>query len=102
LVRPPLRELRQILDDAASIRVKDMRSVAMDEHPVLVELVERIAADVRALLDDLYASARACQSLGYGRACESRADNDIVELHVASGAFAAIPTIRFSRNPPTA
>ena len=52
LVRPPLCELRQIAPDQLRIRVKDVRTVLVNQHPVLVEVVVGVTTDMIALVDD--------------------------------------------------
>jgi hypothetical protein len=52
LVSSPFSKLGEILFDMWRIRVKDVRSIPMHQHPGTVQLVEGIAADMRTLVDD--------------------------------------------------
>src|SRR5215203_5181673 len=77
LVRPPLGEAREVLDDLLRIRVEDVRSIAVDEHSVLVEVVVRVPGDVVPAVDDEHPLAElGRQPLGDDRAGESRADHE--------------------------
>src|SRR4051794_27632233 len=57
LIRPPLGELRQIVDDLVAVGVENMRSVFMVEDSRLVGLVIGIAADMRAPVHQQHARA---------------------------------------------
>ena len=45
LIRPPLGEPRQVIEDLARVGVKDVRAVLVDEDAVLVVVVVGVAAD---------------------------------------------------------
>src|SRR3954447_530596 len=82
LVRAPLGELREVLDDAIGVGVEDVRPVPMDEDARVVVLVVRVAADMRAAVDDEDALTEdGCDSLGDDAAGEPRPDDDPVEPH---------------------
>ena len=57
LVRPPLGELRQVVDDLVAVGVEDVRPVLVIEDPGVVGLVIGIAADVRPPVDQQDARA---------------------------------------------
>ncbi len=52
LVRSPVGELREVLIDTLRVRVEDVRPVLVDEHARVVVMVVRVAADVRAAVDE--------------------------------------------------
>ena len=58
LVRAPLGEARQVGRDLVRVGVEDVRPVAVDEDAVLVVVVEGVAADMRAAVDQQHALAR--------------------------------------------
>ena len=51
LIRSPLRELRQVLENFQAVGVKNMWPVPVNEDAVLVVMVERVATDVGATID---------------------------------------------------
>jgi hypothetical protein len=57
LIGPPLGESRQIGEDLARIRVKDVRIVLVDEDALVVVMIVGVAADVRALVNEEHAFA---------------------------------------------
>ena len=80
LVRPPLGELRQVLEDVGRVGVEDVRPVGMDEDAGVVVAVVRVAADVRALVDDEHALAEDVgEPFGEHAAGEAGADDEGVE-----------------------
>ena len=84
LIRPPLGEPRQVVEDVARVGVKDVRPVLVDQDAGLVVVVVGVAADVRALVadQDVLAGMRG-QPLGDRRAGKAGADDQVVE-HVMS------------------
>src|SRR5215217_1229239 len=52
LVRPPLRELGEVVEDLLRVRVEDVRPVAVHEDARVVVVVVRVAPDVRAAVDN--------------------------------------------------
>ena len=79
LVRPPLGELRQVIDDLFAVGVEDVRAVFVIENPGLVGLVIGIAADVRTAVDQQHPRAvLARQPLGKDRAGEPGPDYQII------------------------
>ena len=57
LIRAPLGELGEIVDDLVRIGVEDVRPILVDQHPRLVEMVIGVAGDMGALVDDEHVRA---------------------------------------------
>ncbi len=86
LVGPPLGEARQVVDDALSIGVEDVRPVAMDQHARFVVIIVGVAADVRPPVDDQHALVQpGGQTLGQHAAGEPGADDQVVEATPGAG-----------------
>ena len=58
LVRPPLGELREVVEDVARVGVEDVRPVLVDQDARFVVVVVGVAADVRPLVDRSAPSCR--------------------------------------------
>ena len=70
--------------------MKDVRPVAVHQDARLVVLVVGVAADMAAPVDQEHAPAGiAGQALGRDAAGEARADDQVIESHVALDAAAA-------------
>ena len=95
LVRPPLGELRQVIDDLLAVGVEDVRPVFVVEDAGLVGLVIGIAADVRPAVDQQDARAvLARQPLGKDGAGKTGPDDQIIVARRCrrdSGAFIPPP-----------
>ena len=79
LVRPPLGELRQIVDDLLAVGVEDVRPVLVIQDAGLVRLVIGIAADMRPPVDQQHPRAvLAGQALGKNRAGKAGPDDEII------------------------
>ena len=50
LVRPPFREPREVLEHFLAVRMKNVGAVLVDQDAVLIIMVVRIPADMRALI----------------------------------------------------
>ena len=86
LVRPPLGEPRQVLEDVARVGVEDVRPVLVDEDAGVVVVVVGVAADVRALVADQHLLAGVGgEPLGEVAAGEAGADDQIIEHGASSG-----------------
>ena len=80
LVGPPLRELGEVGEDPLRIGVEDVRTVLVDEQPVLVLVVVGVAADVVAQVTDQHLLVGlAGQPLCDHAACESRSHHEVIE-----------------------
>ena len=80
LVRAPLGELRQVVEDVARVGVEDVRPVLVHEDAGLVVVIVGVAADVRAAVADQHLLARVGgQPLGDRRAGEAGADDQVIE-----------------------
>ena len=80
LVVAPFGELRQVLHDFRAVGVKDVRAVLVDQNAGRVVVVEGVAGDVVALVDDQDAFAHAVgQALGQHSPGEARADDEVIE-----------------------
>jgi hypothetical protein len=89
LIRAPLGELRQVLEDVGRVRVEDVRAVRVDQDPRVVVAVVGVATDVRALVDDENALvALAGQPLGEHAAGETRTHHQGVEAGAAGNGVA--------------
>ena len=80
LIRVPLGELRQVLEDRLRVRVEDVRPVLMHEDARVVVVVVRVPADMRAFVDnqDLLAGIH-CQPFGHDAAGEAGADDEVIK-----------------------
>ena len=80
LVLPPLGEPREVLEDVAAVRVKDVRAVLVDEHARVVVVIVGIAADVVPLVDDENCLSRIFrQPFGHDASRESGSHDEIVK-----------------------
>ena len=81
LIAPPLRKPGQKIEDLFIVGVKDVGAVFVDEHPVVVQTVVGVAADVVPALQHQHAFSLFRQSPGGHRAGVARARHpDIVML----------------------
>src|SRR6185312_807816 len=79
LVRPPISEVRQIVDHLAAVGVENVRSVFVVENAGLVRLVISIAADVRPTIDQQDPRpVLARQPLGKNGAGKTGSDDEII------------------------
>jgi hypothetical protein len=84
LVRAPLGELRQVVEDVGRVGVEDVRAVRMNQHARVVVPVVGVAADVRPLVHQQHALAQdGSQPLGQHAAGEPGADDEVVESPLA-------------------
>ena len=80
LVGPPLRELRQVLEDLLRVGVEDVRAVLVHQDAGFVVAVVGVAADVGAPVDDQHALVpHVGETLGQDAAGEARADDQPVK-----------------------
>src|SRR5581483_8370559 len=76
-VRPPFRELREVLEYFSGVSVKYVRPVLVYKNPVLVVLVKGITSNVRSPVDELqilvararkpYCNDTSCETCPYTR-----------------------------------
>ena len=87
LVRAPLGERAQILDDVLGVGMEDVRPVLVVAQPIRRKRIVGIARDVRSLVDDQDAGAElACKPLGDRAAGQAGADHEkVVHLYLISG-----------------
>src|SRR5512138_3313900 len=79
LVRPPLGELREVIDDLFAVRVEDVRTVLVIQDSSLVRLVIGIAADMLPPIDQQDARAMlACQPFREDGTGKARTDDQII------------------------
>ena len=80
-VGSPGGEAGEVVDDARGVGVKDMRPVAMDQNPGLVDLVEGVAGDMITPVDQQHAAPQTRGDLlGHNGAGEAGPDNEIASL----------------------
>ncbi len=85
LVRAPLGELGEIVDDALGIGMEDVRAVAVDQHAGFVVMIVGIAADVRPAIDHQHALVQpGRQPLGQHAAGETGPDDQVIETAAPS------------------
>src|SRR5687768_18455709 len=76
LIRAPFGETRKIFKHVARIRVKDMWTVFMNKHTMLVVMIVGVAANVRTLVAQQHLLVRtAGEALREHTARESRSNN---------------------------
>jgi hypothetical protein len=79
LVRAPLGETRQIVDDARGIGMKDVRPVAVDHDARRIQMVVGVAADVITAVDHQHVQAQACgQALGNDAAGKAGTHHQVI------------------------
>src|SRR4051794_29755362 len=77
LVRSPVGELRQIIEDGLAVRMENVRPVLVDQHAGHIMPVVGVAADMRAPIDEQHlVLALTCQPLGDDTAGEPGADHE--------------------------
>ncbi len=80
LIGPPFREARKILFHQAGVGVKYMWAVAMDQNPGLVIFVERVPADMRALVNHQNRFSRRGEPLGNYGSRETRSHDEHINF----------------------
>ena len=86
LIRPPLREPRQVLVDLARIGMEDVRPVLVHEHARLIGMIVGIARDMRPAIADQHLLARiAREAFSEHTSGVARANNQVV-VHVNESA----------------
>ena len=84
-IRSPFGKPRQKAIDLLVIRMKDMRTIRMDQDPMLIQRIMRISPDMRPSLDDPHMLSRLCQLSGDDCAGKAAADHD--SIHFPSHPF---------------
>src|SRR5450755_1935147 len=82
-IATPFREPGQELEDSIAVGMKDMRTVGMDDNPMRVDGVVRVARDVRASVDEVNAVSGISQRTRQGSAREPDTDHQDIDLHRA-------------------
>ncbi|KPY78801.1 Unknown protein sequence [Pseudomonas syringae pv. spinaceae] len=85
LIRPPLGESRQVVDDPLRVGMEDVRTVTMHQHPCCIRVIVCIAGDMRASVDQQHIAPQPLgQTLGDDAAGKPGADDQVV-IDAATG-----------------